>query len=144
MIAINIENVKEFMSKLFAGDGFDRFHIAKCELTTFFEINIDGRRHEGWYDTDEKPSDPTGQVTWKEIKPVVYQLIRGKKTPEKMRIDFCHYMPDGDVGSLRVEYDRDALTVYTGYMQREFSLDRQRQQEWDDKCEQFLVSTQRK
>jgi hypothetical protein len=48
-------------------------------------------------------------------------------------------MANGDVGSLRVEYDREGLKVYTGYMQKEFSLNKQKQQEWDDYCEKFIT-----
>jgi hypothetical protein len=139
MIVLEIENIKMFMSKLLVGDLFDQFHVGNCEVTTFVDIHIDGRRHDSWYDTGEKPEDSTGQVTWHELKPVLYQLIKGKKTPEKMRLDFCHYMANGDVGSLRVEYDREGLKVYTGYMQKEFSLDKQKQQEWDDYCEKFIT-----
>lgn len=138
MISVKIENIKLFMSKLFVEEIFDRFHVSECDIITFFEIRIDGRRQKEWYDTDEQPDDGTGQLTWREMKPIVYQLIRGKRTPQKMRIDFCHQMTGGDIGSLRVEYDRESLVVYTGYMQREFSLDKQKQQEWDDYCHKFL------
>ena len=138
MISVKIDNVKSFMSQLFAGECFDSFHVAGCEVVTFFKMQMDGRRQKDWYDTDEQPGDNSSQVTWREIKSIVYQLIKGKKTPKKMRIDFCHYMADGDVGSLRVEYDRESLVAYTGYMQREFSKDRQKQQEWDENCRRFL------
>ena len=47
----------------------------------------------------------------------------------------------------RLEYDREKLLIYTGYMQKEFSMDKENQREWDENCMLFLkknnvVSTQ--
>ena len=55
-------------------------------------------------------------------------------------MDFCHYMGNGDVGSLRVQYEKGELLVFTGYMQKEFSLTKEAQQAWDEKCRNFLGS----
>ena len=64
-----------------------------------------------------------------------------------MNLDFCHYMKDGDVGSLRVQFENNQLLLFTGYMQKEFSLDKQKQTKWDENCLSFIqkhkiVSTQ--
>ncbi len=147
MIVLEIENIREFMTQLFSGEMFDRFHVCGCEVTTFVTFQTDGKRHDAWYDTDEKVDDPIGLVIWQQLKPYVFLWIKGKRVPEKMRIDFCHYMGNGDVGSLRIQYEQEKLQVFTGYMQKEFSLDKENQREWDENCRQFLqknkiVSTQ--
>ncbi|MCH5266342.1 MAG: hypothetical protein J1F02_10615 [Lachnospiraceae bacterium] len=138
MIVLKIENVKEFMSHLFAGEMFDRFHVNGCEVTTFVEIQTDGRCHSEWFDTDERVEDSTGLVTWQQLKTMIFSLIKGKKTPERLRIDFCHYMNNGDMGSLRVQYEKEELLLYTGYMQKDFSMDKEKQREWDENCIHFL------
>lgn len=138
MIVLHIENVREFMAHLFSGEMFDRFHVASCEVTTFVTFRTDGKRHDAWYDTDEKVEDATGLVTWKQLKPYVYDWIKGKKVPEKLCIDFCHYMANGDAGSLRVQYEKETLQIFTGYMQKEFSLNKEAQQEWDVNCQNFI------
>ncbi len=147
MIVLKIESVKEFMAVLFGGDLFDRFHVTGCEVTTFAAFKTDGRLHEEGLDTDERQPDASGLVLWRQIKPHIYSLIRGKKKPLKMLIDFCHYMPNGDAGSLRIQFEKDELHLYTGYMQKEFSLDKSAQEKWDENCEAFIrknkiVSTQ--
>lgn len=147
MIVLEIENIKEFMAQLFHGEMFDRFHVRNCEITTFVTLQIDGKRHDDWYDTDEKVDDPTGLVTWQQLKFHVYAWIKGKKVPEKMRLDFCHYMGNGDVGSIRIQYEQEKLQLFTGYMQREFSLNKENQLQWDENCLKFIkknniVSTQ--
>ena len=147
MIVLHIEGVKEFMEQLFYGDMFDRFHVKDCEVATFTVFRIDGRRQDEWYDTDEREGDGTGFVTWNQLKPYVAEWIKGKKKPRKMEMNFCHYMKDGDVGSLRVHYEKEQLHLYTGYMQKEFLPDKEKQQQWDENCRNFIrknkiVSTQ--
>lgn len=147
MIVLEIENIKEFMAQLFTGEMFDRFHVRSCEVTTFVTFRIDGRRHDAWYDTDEKVEDKTGLVIWQQMKSYVFAWIKGKKVPEKLRLDLCHYMTNGDVGSLRIQYESEKLQIFTGYMQKEFSLEKGAQQDWDENCLNFIkkngiVSTQ--
>ena len=69
---------------------------------------------------------------------MIFELIRGKKTPEVFKVDFCHYLGNGDAGSLRMQYEKGELFLYTGYMQKEFSMDKAGQQTWDDNCRNFL------
>jgi hypothetical protein len=138
MIVLQIENIKEFMVELFQGEMFDRFHVSGCEVLTFTRFVSDGKQNPAWYDTEEKQENSTGLVKWCEMKAVVFSLIKGKKTPAYMKIDFCHYMASGDVGSLRIQYEDDRLLVFTGYMQREFTLDKSNLQKWDENCIQFL------
>ena len=138
MIAIHVENVKKFMSDLFTGNLFDNFHVRHCEVVTFLRLELEGERCREWYDTGEYPEDRQNQIAWSECKPIVFQWIKGKKTPVKMKLDFCHYLENGDIGSLRIEYTRESLTAYTGYMQKDFSMDREGQQEWDYYCQNVL------
>ena len=78
---------------------------------------------------------------------ICFFVDKGNKVPQKMLFDFCHYMPNGDVGSIQIRYEKEKLQFVTGYMQKEFSLDKKGQQAWDDNCLQFIkkheiVSTQ--
>lgn len=138
MIVLQIENIKEFMGQLFHEDMFDRFNVRECEVTTFTTFYTDGKRQDDWYDTEEKVEDNTGLVTWKQLKPFIFEWIKGRKTPHKMKINYCHYMGNGDVGSMRVQYENGQLHLITGYMQREFTVDKSRQQQWDENCILFL------
>lgn len=138
MIVLKVEKIKEFMAKMLTGEMFDKFHVVNCEVTTFVTFQIDGKRHDEWFDTDEGPEDTSSQVLWKQLRPVIFSLIRGKKTPEVFKVDFCHYLGNGDVGSLRMQYEKGELFLFTGYMQKEFSLNKEAQQSWDDNCRNFL------
>ena len=138
MIVFKVENIKEFMAKVLTGEMFDKFHVTACEITTFVTFQIDGRCHDEWFDTDEKPGDDSGQVLWRDLRPIVFELIRGKKTPEIFKVGFCHYLGNGDVGSIRIQYEKGELFLFTGYMQKEFSLRKEAQLSWDDNCRNFL------
>lgn len=138
MIVLEIDSVKEFMQHMFQGSMFDRFHLRSCEVTTFATFHIDGRCFDDWFDSDEKRTDETGLVTWNMMKTFVFSWIKGNKVPQKMSFDFCHYMPNGDVGSIQIRYEKEKLQFVTGYMQKEFSLDKKGQQAWDDNCLQFI------
>lgn len=138
MIVLKIENIKEFMGLLLTGDMFDRFRVTGCEVTTFVTFKSDGKRNDNWFDTDEREEDVSGLILWQQLKPIIFSLIKGTKTPEKLKIDFCHYMENGDVGSLRMQFEKEELLLFTGYMQRDFSLDKRKQQAWDENCIQFI------
>ncbi len=142
MIALDIENINEFMRHLFREDMFDDFCVGGCEVTTFTTYTTDGKRNDAWYDSDsdgtEHSQDATGHVTWGELKPYVFYQIKGTKVPQRLSVRLCHYMPDGDVGEMRIQYMDGALHIFTGYMQREFSLDKEPARAWDDRCVGFL------
>ena len=138
MIVLKIENVKEFMQHLFQTDMFDKFCVGRCEVTTFVNFTTDCRKNPDWYDSDEKQGETGILVRWLELKPVIFSLIKGRKTPSRLAVDLCYYMPDGDMGSMRIQFENGSLIVYTGYMQHEFTLDRGKQQNWDENCITFL------
>lgn len=141
MIALQIENVKDFMSRLFQGDMFDKFHVNRAEVTTFITLTADGKKNVSWFDSDEEDNGDR-LVVWRQLKPVIFSFIRGNKTPDRLEIDFSHYMKDGDMGSLRIQYSENGLFVYTGYMQREFVIDKGKQQAWDENCIAFIKKNQ--
>ncbi|MCR5691129.1 MAG: DUF5721 family protein [Eubacterium sp.] len=136
MIVLKIESVKEFMACLFQGDMFDRFHLRNCQVRTFTNFSCDGSLYGDWFDTEEKPEE--SQVVWSQIKPIIFGLIRGNKPPLMMNLEFCHHMSNGDTGAIRVQYEKGELLVYTGYAQKEFSLDKSKQETWDDQCKEFI------
>ena len=113
MIVLEIDSVKEFMQHMFQGSMFDRFHLRSCEVTTFATFHIDGRCFDDWFDSDEKRTDETGLVTWNMMKTFVFSWIKGNKVPQKMLFDFCHYMPNGDVGSIQIRYEKEKLQFVT-------------------------------
>ena len=72
------------------------------------------------------------------FRPTAFSLIRGKQTPTMLRIQFVHYMENGDCGGLRVQFENRELTCMSSYTAAEFTLDKRAELLWDENCSHFL------
>lgn len=82
MLAFTIPDTKYFMGLLLKSDIFDDFCFRQGEITSFSHITIDGKRDMDYYDELELEQ----WCSWAEIKPIVLQCIRGKKTPKSLKL----------------------------------------------------------
>lgn len=134
-----IEDVKEFMELLFLKDIFDKFCVGSMELKTFVSISVKGNLLSGWLDAEEQEKcEKLAYVPWRLFQPTAFSLIRGKQTPKMLRIQFVHYMENGDCGGLRVQYENNELTCMSSYTLADFSLDKGPEQLWDENCAKFF------
>ena len=53
MIALKVEDVKTFTSKLFLKEDFDSFLVKEVNIVTYNNFSIDGHIRQGYY-TDEE------------------------------------------------------------------------------------------
>ena len=53
MIALKIEDMKQFTASLFLGEVFDSFLLKEAEIVTFNMFTIDGRVRHGYYSEEE-------------------------------------------------------------------------------------------
>lgn len=82
MHAFTVPDTKHFMSLLFKSDAFDGFRFRQGEISAFAHLSLDGKRDMDFYEETEQE----GWCSWAEIKPLVFQAIRGKKTPKQMKL----------------------------------------------------------
>lgn len=157
MKAFQICEVKDFMSKMLIKNTFDRFWLFELSLTTNVTYTIDGMLHPGFYDAGEaellKAHDQT-HITWDEIRPFCFSLIKGKKPPLHFKIIFQYARPDveqllaqngltiqaDDIFGLYLncQFNGDDLTCVTGTSLRFFTMDKSLDHAWDDKVTRFL------
>ncbi len=138
MVSLEIEDVKEFMGQLFHSDSmFDTFDVHDIKVQTLYLTTISGRVNTKWLDTEEEAGE---FVHWSDVRPIVFQLIKGKKTPQSMVLNFTKILEAGNRGALQVRYEENGLRLITGYSMAEFSLDKTKEQDWDQQCMQYLVS----
>ncbi len=134
-----IEDVKEFMSLLFLKENFDKFCVGSVELKTVVPISIHGNLQLDWLNEEERALyEGYEYVPWKLLRPMVFSLIKGKQTPQMMRIQFVHYFDNDDCGGLRIQYENGELTCISMYTASTFTLDKSNEQMWDDHCNEFL------
>ena len=84
MIALKINNKKEFMSKLLVSELFDAYYVEEATIDTFNTFHIDGRIHRDFYKNDEDyDADKTAPdlSSWSDLRQICFDLIKGKRTP---------------------------------------------------------------
>ena len=52
MIALQVQDVKDFMSRLLIGTDFDAFWLCEANVTTFVTYHIDGSLHKEFCDSE--------------------------------------------------------------------------------------------
>lgn len=82
MHAFTVPDTKHFMSLLFKSESFDGFRFRQGEISAFAHVSIDGKRDMDYYEETEQER----WCSWTEMKPLVFQAIRGKKTPKQMKL----------------------------------------------------------
>ncbi len=85
MIALQINNTKNFMNSLLISDQFDSFLTEEATITTFNTFHIDGHIVKDFFDSEETDNLPLFS-SWSDIKPFCFQIIKGKKTPVSFHV----------------------------------------------------------
>lgn len=134
-----IEDVREFMAVLFLKENFDKFCVGTMEIKTFVSITVKGNLLADWLSEEEKEIYGSREyVPWKLLRPLAFSMIKGEQTPRLLRIQFVHYMNNGDCGGLRIQYENNELHCISSYTPANFILDKSSEQIWDDQCVEFF------
>lgn len=157
MIALQIKNIKTFMSILLSSDVFDCFLLSEASITTNNTFFIDGHQNkdfftgEEWEDASVRPYDYS---MWKDMKSLCFHLIKGRRTPvgfkfvlhmipsyvESILSDDSVTVPVHEVKALvlNARYDSTGLTLTTGTSLKTFLPDKSADIFWDKYIKLFL------
>lgn len=160
MIALQVQDVKDFMSRLLIGNTFDSFWLCEASITTFVTYHIDGALHRDFFDTEQSEIlSRTGRTfsLWKEQKPFCYSIVKGKHTPLHFKIIFqlsknnlekmlagsgLDWRPEDVFGLyLNIQYDGDGVTCTTGSSLKTFSMDKTLDRYWDESVQNFFKTS---
>ncbi len=161
MIALKITNVKQFMGKLLTGEDFDSFLLEEASISTHNTFRIDGHQNRDFYSSEEwedKDLRPYDFSTWKSVRPICFNLIKGTRTPSSFQF-VLHLIPEyvasilkkGDTSVttlqvkafvLNIRYDGGALTLVTGTSYNTFLMDKTPDTLWDQAVRKFLAQRQ--
>ncbi len=153
MVALRIEDIKGFTSKLFVKEDFDSFLLKEAKIATFAEFSVNGRIKRGFFSREELESlGPEGLAPWRMARPHCFDMIRGKRLPESFHIVL--ELPESQVERfaaaagqeagqvqgmyLNIRYEDGALYCVTGFAMSVFTLDKTLESLWDDRAEEFL------
>ena len=160
MLALEITSMKQFMNHLLAADTFDIFLLEEAVISTANTFTIDGHINREFYGEYEQeiPADAAGRSyefrPWKELRSMVFDLIKGKHTPVFFRFVLhlapekaaallesrgCEVAPD-QVRALvlNIRYDGSKAILTTGTAYHTFLLSKEPDMIWDKALLQYL------
>ena len=148
MRSIIIENKKVFTEKLFIGNDFDNFLVSDVEICMGNSFNISGKINKSFYSDEEfETMAEKDYVNWAHIKPICFDIIKGKKTPSKFKMVFLLSKDNlaKTLESSGLSYtteDVNALFINvvctTGLSMKTFTLDKSLEEYWDNTVQKFV------
>lgn len=155
MILLNIFDIKDMMAHLLLAESFDGYLLEEASVTTFAKIEIQGRRNKEWYELERGEKDLPDHLYWKEVKPVIYAYIKGKKTPHSFAISLKltdeeaarllgsqsaqqMILAQGMKLLLHFRFEKGKLSVVSGTSYQNFSMDKTGEFAWDSGVKNLL------
>ena len=157
MILCKIKDKKDFISKLLTGECFDSFLLKEASIHGFVPFQIDGHINKGFFNMDAPDSAEKllyEYAQWKDIRPICFDLIKGKRTPTKFM--FVLYLKPEAMRAmfdkaeislensmvqnliLNIRFEQGEMTITTGVDYSGFTLDKQGELLWDSTTRKFL------
>lgn len=149
MLSIQIQDVKEFMNHLLRSELFHPFYLWEASIKTSVHYHIDGRLNTDFFNTDELEALPQSDyISWAEIKPQIFPMIKGNKTPLSMKIILVlskantkhlltkYNLPlsEENINGLffNIHYDGKTVSCTTGVSYRTFTMDKRLEQVFEE------------
>lgn len=146
MVTLPIINNNLFMNCLLKQELFDPFEVREVTLHTSYKLHLDGRRNLEFYD-NEALEGLSEYLSWSELRPKVFELIKGTKSPSYLKIILStppaktkEISEAASTFFLNITYKEGAIACITGTAYTSFSLDKTPEKTWDDKMTKFLIS----
>ena len=153
MISLKILEMNRFMGKLLKGETFDGFLLKEGFLRTNIEYRFQGQLFAEYFDTEEQAKLEEKYVYWGELRPTVFELIKGKRTP--LAFSFTLLLTKNDttqllarrqvnVGEdspslfLQIRFEHGTGHMVTGTARNVFTLDKSLEEAWDAEVRQLM------
>ena len=155
MISLKILEMNRFMGKLLKGENFDGFLLKDGTLRTNIEYSFQGQLFAEYFDTAEQEKIEEKYVYWGELRPTVFELIKGKRTPLAFYFTLLLTKNDttallarrsvnvgGDSPSLflQIRFEHGTGRIITGTARNTFTLDKSLDEAWDAEVKQLLLA----
>lgn len=160
MISLAVSNVRNFMNKLLMQNVFDSFYLVEASVSSYCTFEISGRTNAAWFSSgaDNSPSAPPfSYASWSTIRPHMFNIIKGEKTPLKMKIILactadeierilrsdpdCSGIHADQVSGmfLNISFEKKDLFLTTGTAMKTFTMDRSAEKAFDKVMSVFLA-----
>ncbi len=154
MIALQLTELKTFMARLLGSTAFDDFLLQEATLQMGISYVIDGHINEAFFTTEDEdaPSERPPFISYGEVRPTLFELIKGKRTPLGLQVVLQlspkkadMLFPEGLAAHLikglllNIRYDGTKALITSGVSYASFSLDKAPELIWDEAIRHFLT-----
>jgi len=145
IIALDIPDIKGFMSKLLRETTFDHFEFRNMTIDSFARFEILGRKYPGSGGFPE--STETKYTNWSIMRRYAYGIIKGEGTTPRMIKIIFGFSPENNCPGnfdnsialfINVHFENGKITLTSGQSPRNFSFERQDEEKWDETIMSFL------
>lgn len=155
MISLKILEMNRFMGKLLKGENFDGFLLKEGFLRTSMEYRFQGQIFRDYFDTAEQENLTEKYAFWGEVKPFVFELVKGKRTPlafsftlvlaknqttELLARRSVNVGEDSPSLFLQIRFEHGVGRIITGTARNTFTLDKSLDEAWDTEVKQLLLA----
>ena len=167
MFSLLIEDIKPCMSGLLKETVFDGFLLHSFDLKVLTDFHIDGEINPRYEESategeslSQEESEPNADskkpayISWKEIRPVITEIIKAYRTPLSMQISFI--LTDASMDkvlkntpeplrsmvqsfSFRLHFENNLLRLITATNYKGFLPDKSAEHSFDVSMKQFLA-----
>lgn len=156
-----ITDRKDFMNKLLNSECFDSFLLQEASIHVAQTYIIDGHINTDFYSKEEQQDTvccPYEFAEWKNIRPLCFQLIKGKRTPLTFhfvlllkpesqtallsKASLAEYDTNVSHFIMNIKFDQSGLSITSGVSYHSFSLNKDGEILWDKSLATFLAGKQ--
>jgi len=142
MIAVRVENTKDFMNQLLKKEVFNSFQVRALSITTFTTFDINGVLNKPYFDDF---NEERNYCLWEELQPYALEIIKGNKSPKHIKIVFSAneqllnmVSPKASALFMNINFDEGRLIATSGLSLKTFELDKSVDFIWDEWVSQFF------
>lgn len=142
MISFSITDIKFFMNKLLKEDTFNLFEVRGVEIYSFTKFEIDGFLEPSLLGAE---TSSRSYCTWQELKPYVFNIIKGNVKPRSIKIIFSldtekstSLHNNAAALYLNMHFVDETVTFTTGTSQKNFALDKSLDNIWEEYIRNFF------
>ncbi len=135
------KDLKLFMKLLLVNSNFYSFNVVKAQVTSFINVSYDCKVSKDFLESEGN------YIAWEILQPLLRDVIRSKKAPEKILITFILPETQNDIINenaksciLNMKYENKEVIFTTSLTEKNFSLNRSIDDSWNDYVTDFFTN----
>jgi hypothetical protein len=148
LLTVSADDIKLFMNQLLKENLFDNFEVRGTDIVSFTHFNISAQKISDTYvkeaaddSSDEAVliAEKTKYCKWSEIKPYIFNIIKGNVRPKNIKIIFSldsesalKLHDNAAAMYLNLNFNGETINFTTAVAQKRFALDKSLDAVWEE------------